>query len=74
MPALLMTISMPSGCSSFKNLLKSWMLFAWLMSSSRNLMVVSPPSWASTLACLSCGSLFNVLTASAPRSAERAVR
>ena len=50
------------------------MLVEELMSSSRNEIVVGPPSWVRALARLRSGSEVRVSTAEAPREGERAVR
>ena len=74
MPALFTRISIPSSCSFLRKSRNEWMLLVSLMSSARNLIVVSPPSCDRTFAAFSCGSRVRTFTASAPREAERAVR
>ena len=74
MPALLITISIPSGCSFFKNAAKSSMLCSELMSSPWYSIVLRPPSFASAFALRSWGSDWRDCTAASPRDLLRAVR
>ena len=73
-PALLTTISIPSGCLSFRNVAKSVMLCGFEISSPWYSIVAKPPSAASAFAFFNCASFCSALIASSPRVRSRAVR